>query len=296
MKKLLQLIVSLFLLSTSYAQEKDFFVKTSGDTVQCTINRVSDDYLFYSIANTRTRIEMEQVATYSISEQDVRETPMNQDAIYDAKESFEEQNQNRRLIEAYTNQYSEKSKSLRMTMNGGAGLRIARASDDLPKKYINQLRWGFNYSAKFQAFDRSDRGFGIEFNQFLNTTHEKIPQIGDVKDDISISYFGISYLERQKMANNVGYVDFGLGVLFYKNNQTIDGFPILIEGFTLGVTIQYSYDIAISESFNLSLNSGIIAGKLTSVEINGATYTTQNPEDGEGLVRINAGLGLSFTK
>lgn len=294
-KRIILLSFLSFVSLINYAQDKSFFVEEAGDTVKCEITRISTAYLFYSIDGVRSRIELENVKFHSgLSQTEKVVIPKDSVSFFtkipENKESNEEVFE--RLAGISNNQ------RMRVAINLGGGYRVAQASGDIPKSYTDQLRLGFQYSTKFQYFGRKDVGFGLEYHQFFNKTKDNLPQVGDISDNIKISYLGVSSVRRKQESDqgNRSYLEIGLGAVFYQDKAEVNHQPLLIEGTTFGINVQYGYDIVISESMSIGLDVGFLLASLYSIEVNGTTVTAQNQDDGESLSRINLGLGFRFSK
>ncbi len=273
----------------SYGQSS-FFVNTAGDTVNCKITRLTNGYLFYTIEGVRSRIEMERVQFHTGLTQDTS-AKIQMDSLLIQREEP-------RLGSIEQEEEYPKPQRIRIAANIGGGYRVARSGNDLPRSYVNQLRKGLQYNVKAQYFSRNDIGFGAELHQFFNKAEENIPMVGDVSSDITISYYGLSYIQRGLFSDNENrsYIEAGFGLVIYEDDGTLDGQPVLIEGSTFGITLQYGYDVVISETMSVGFEVGVLLASLSSIDVNGTTMTAQNPEDGESLTRINFSMGLRFSK
>ncbi|MFK7951930.1 MAG: hypothetical protein AB8B73_03720 [Ekhidna sp.] len=279
------LFVGLLAFTTiGYGQEGSYFVKASGDTITCEITRITSDFLFYKLGETRSRVELTEVVYFHKPDGENEESK---------KESFPKENESdQQLLDSY--QEVGTHERIRLITNVGIGYRTGRAAPSIPKDYMRQLRLGSDFDMRLQVFERNN-GLGLEYNQFSSISEGSIPGFGYVIENITISYYGLSWIFRKMEENgNIGYASFGLGALFYENEGFTDGQELMMSGATIGLRINYDYSITINKFIAVGLNFGAILGTLTQIEINGNPYTVQNPEDAENISRINLGAGIRF--
>lgn len=192
-------------------------------------------------------------------------------------------------LQTYNNELVKNK--VRFGFNAGFGYLIAPAPKDASsdqKEYIDELRAGFAFEANIDIFPTNNFGFGVKYNQFnTSNTYETI------KDNIKVTFIGASFVSFTQLTNNIGYLysSFSVGSLSEVNNGEFQGADIKLEGSTVGFYLALGLDFNISQNFTIGLQSGLMAGKIKEMEINGQNVELEEPES---LARLDGMIGMKI--
>tara|TARA_B100000965_G_scaffold128589_1_gene107065 strand:+ start:262 stop:1248 length:987 start_codon:yes stop_codon:yes gene_type:complete len=295
-KRIMKLIKLFLLLSlftiTAALQAQDLIVTQTGDSIECAITQVNKNkisYVFYDQDNTynngQINIENVQFYTYGYTQSGAK--PIDpQKQVHDIP-------------------------GFRFGGNVGPSYRLAAIPPDantFQKEYIKKLKWGFTYNFDVHFYINESIGVGVKHSKF--TANNKLDDVvfvdslgnpvgvGTVSDDISIKFWGPS-LSIRNTTNNKDYfiTNIFIGYMSYHNSaQALE--PFTIDGSTLGLGFDFSYDIAIDNDLFLGLQLSGYFGSLSELELRDSNglhiIKIEDPEDYEGLHRIEFTIGLRF--
>lgn len=295
MKFLLTIALVLFIIHFGFTQDQ--IVTTSGDTTQCEITRVTDDFIHYSIEQqnetVRSRIPKSEVASYYWS----REDPDKNNPSDDPQVETGDPQVQTTDTGGPKRSFGVVKTNMRLAFDVGLGYRISEAADGLPSSFVRDLRTMFHFGAGFHYFLPNNQGIGAKFNIVQNNVEGTFPVIGSTMHDITIQYVGLSFLNRRLLSGKGTnfYYGFSVGLLTYDNNLIENGSIFIIEGKTFGVGLEIGYDLAVQGSMLIGANLSATIGTLEDYNINGISSNAIRAPS-EPLNRIDLTIGIRFTR
>lgn len=224
---------------------QDLIITKQNDSINCQITRYKDSNIYF------TYMDGEEYKSTLIPNDDVKERKLG---------FFTEDNIPKEKILGF-----EEFQRLRFGLDFGIGLRTASVSTDMPselQKYANDLRKGFLLGGELVYFFHRKLGVGIKgnwskssngMNNIYIEDEDGNGEFGLMRDRISMVYIGPHFLSRHTYERNDNVFCFGIGMgyLSYKNDAVlIDSF--VITGNTLGLTIDFTYDLALHQNSAIS--------------------------------------------
>jgi len=297
-------IAFLATLTTTYSQ--DLIVTTSLDSINCKITSIKSDYIYFSFLHNgearNTLLPVSQVKYHQTDFYKNNGVPVEK-------------------IIGYQAPYQK----LRLTVNGGFSYKTVKnfpvESSDL-LGYYKKLNSGYHFSSDLAYYYKSV-GIGLKYNlfktsysmsdfQFYESTyiyHTKY----SLSDHITTSYFGpaIFYRLMNHDKNRAILMNFSLGQIDYLNKKEIKSeiiynslfykditstYNFEIKGKTIGVIIDFGYDIGITNNLSLGFQFSIIRAMLKKYDTN---IEIQPMFDDmflniENLNRVDFSIGLRF--
>ena len=291
MKNLIGLL--LFAIITDSLCAQDLIVTHEGDSINCKITKVKTDNIYFTfkhkdeIRNTLlpvTSVKNHLFDFYSKSE--VRE-----DKILGYKGNFQR---------------------FRVAINGGYSYQTAKIHESVPsdfKDYVKELKSGYHFGGDLTYYFTEPLGIGIKYYQFR--TKNSLDNIyleyddgnrtyGKMSDDLIISFIGPTFSTRLLSHNksNAFILNLSVGYMGYSNKRVLIT-DYKTSGSTVGVAIDFGYDIGLSENLSLGIQISSIAGGLSEYDQNDGTTTKKiklEKGDYESLNRIDFSIGLRYSK
>jgi len=278
-----------FLFSVSGLLAQDLIVTNSGDSLKCQIQEISGDLIHITFTEDSVEkkavISMSAVRTYIVDYQNNWE-----DVVPPADEPTHPK--------------------YRVSVGGGLSEFLGRVPNNIPqslKAYVEELKSGNHFAADLGFYLQENLGLGLKYSLFKTKNQKENISIidstgafrfGNLKDDITVQYFGPSLIMRQSMPNGgahvVGSISFGL--LTYLNNATvIDKFKLV--GSTLAFSGDIGLDFQLEGGFHLGVVFGltfasikelVISGNGTTQSVNLTGFENANPS------RFDLGVGLRY--
>lgn len=286
-KSIIYPILSFLILSSWSAKAQDLIVTAEGDSLNCKITKVQNDYIYFTFQHNdeirNTLLALNQVKTFQYKYFSSPEIPVN-------------------MVNRAAN-----SPKLRLSLNTGWSYRINKLSDDIPsnlKEYSKGLKSGFHYGADITGFVSEQLGFGLRYIGFnsknsINNIHVSgIGQVGTMSDNITIKFIGPMAVSQivSHDKKNAFLIGIGIGYMGYRNNSVVDT-PLTIRGSTVGFSWDVGYDIGLSDKLALGFQISYLSGKLSKLDVKSGSYSqTIELEEGnyEGLARLDFSIGLRF--
>lgn len=286
MKKLFTILSVFTLINSLIAQ--DLIVINDGDSINCKITKVKDHNIFFTFLNNGKTVNT--IIADSLVKGHVFK-------FYNTK--FAKNSDLR-------GQYQH----FRIALNAGISSDLTRIDNSLAtefKDYYRDLKTGYHLGADLTYYFNRYFGAGLKYCIF-RTSNEMgiymenengIRRYGNLSDDIAITFIGPTFSTRYLNPRNKNALITGisLGYLKYANDMVLmDKFKL--DGSSLGMIIDFGYDIGFSENFSLGFQIALISGTLTQVDVTNGT-TTQNIQldsgEEESLYRFDFSIGLRFT-
>jgi hypothetical protein len=205
------------------------------------------------------------------------------------------------------------NQTVEFSFNIGLGYRTGKAPEGLSadaKDHINGLRSGLALNAGLTFYTPKNIGIGVKAS--LHNTSQTTNRItifdpvsgssytGTLEEAIRTAFVGPMFRYRNLNAytGNSTIIGFGLGYLGYTDNVSFTE-DFIITGKTVGVVLDFSYDVPIGEAKKnfFGFNISYTAGTLTKYDITVGTITqTIQLEDDEyeDLGRLDFTLGFRF--
>lgn len=202
-------------------------------------------------------------------------------------------------------------KHYKIVINGGYSYRLANVSSDVPneyKSYVKGLKSGYHLGGDFAYYFNPSMGVGLKLNMFRASNEMNNVTLqsqygayftGRLKDDITIVFIGPGFYTRMKGKRNEFNVNLSFGYEGYTNNSLVVYEPIKITGNTLGMALDFSYDIKISNEISIGLQTSYITGILTTIKRTSGQKTETiklEKENYEGLNRLDFSVGIRIQK
>lgn len=276
MKKI-SIIFGLIFLQQFIISAQDLLVTVDGDTLNCKITKIKDNYLYFTFTHQNevrnTLLPQEQVRYYQYNYYNTFSIQPNQ-------------------IVGYKPEFSH----WRIAVNGGWSYRLSPVANGLTpaqKDHIKKLKSGFSFNCDVTYYITEMLGIGAEYDLFKTSYSSSLG-----KDDISISFFGPTFSMRffNQSKTNYWLMNYTLGYMGYKDkgeNALLSG---TLKGGTLGLGLGIGYDFVISKNWSAGIQLSLLAGSLSEYELignNGAIQTIKLEKDEyEGLARMNISVGL----
>jgi len=294
MKRILIIFFAIFCQMTVFAQ--DLIVTTDNDSINCKVNKVDQDNVYYTIASKSSVIALVNVKTclYNYYKQRLPVVPV----------TAPEQNESEK--ESAGKEDNEYFKRFRFAISGGPGYRTYSVGDGLTsnsKDYYSKLKLGYQIECDATYFFSAKRGAGLKFSYF-NTSNSIDNNIwlfnngflsqGKFAEDIMILFAGPVFSTRISTPGSINSFLFNVsvGYIYYKD-KIVSISDYAITGNTAGFTIDLNYDRVISKRLSLGVLVSITNGTLSKV-----TQTSSSGSQSfywnEGLTRIDLGIGLRF--
>ena len=189
----------------------------------------------------------------------------------------------------------------RFAIGGGYSYRTARTGEGVNRDYVNGLRSGWHLNVEATCFLTEKVGVGGKFalykasNRMDNVSYQG--WVGTMSDDITIAFIGPSVLFRFKHGErgNAFMLGLAVGYMSYTDNarSVRSAYEYEITGGTLGTSMDFGYDIALSKKLALGFQLSGLSGVLKEVFVGEEKYVLPKDEQ-EGLGRIDLTVGLRF--
>jgi len=286
MKQLFVIVIFFLTIGASYSQ--DLIVTNQGDSIECKITKVSEQYVHFTVYDgtglilTRSRLPLSEVASYAQAEDASEATPPPEQEIK-REDLF--------VLDSYS------IPNFRLAVNSGFTYQFA-GYDGRPNSYKNQVQtlWGFGGELDY-FFPRTNVGIGFKYHYAFTRANEDFllvdGSILELRDElIQFNYYGIAIILR-KIASDDQVIQFHLtgGTLLYRSDYLLDGVPFNEEGDTFGGGFGVGYDYRLSERFGVGISLDLMLAQLSQIAFNG------NPVNLDfDVSRIDLTVGLRIYK
>ncbi|MEZ5070442.1 MAG: hypothetical protein R2751_05620 [Bacteroidales bacterium] len=193
----------------------------------------------------------------------------------------------------------------RFALQGGYGVHLFKLEESLPADwvpYYRAMKRGWQESADFQYFPGKHLGLGLRFAQFQTSNHMDSTSYagyaGEMEDDLRIRYAGPALWGRVGSLNQSNCLSLGLSVgyvAYWNEKILIEEF--LLEGSTIGMSLDLSWDWRINDRWALGLQGGFLTAVLQEFKLTEGNRTIDlelSPDAYQGLSRLDFSLGLRF--
>ena len=204
-----------------------------------------------------------------------------------------------------TNSYT--GPKYRIALNGGLSYQTAKTSSSVPdalRDHAKQLKSGYNWGADIHFLTSENLGFGLKYNTFYssNVENKNLTLPGNtvlygIKDVNYIHFIGPSVLFKFVSSNgkNAWVSSTSIGYMGYKQERQTRNRNFTYTAATLGLNLDFGYDIYLSKKLSLGLMVSFVTGSLGEVDLeeNGISQAIELDERGS-LSRIDFSAGLRW--
>ena len=279
----------------AFAQDR--IVTVSNDTIDCKINRVSPQSIYF------TRFRGDVKTKSGISRKDILSWQVNET----------EPSAGNTAASIYQNP------KWRLSVTGGGGYRLASTKEarqrlenqGIPQKEVNSyfrhLKTGTKAAGQVHYMFWENYGLGIDY-QLHNSSGSLYGTVdpgdtytfvyGKFSDDIFTNYVGLSLFMQQWI--NPKFKFFGLvssGLTMFREESVIIYTPLLITGKAYGGNTEFGVEYFFGKKVSVALSAGFFQSTVSKIKLNNGSNTQTvklEKEQMEGLSRIDLGTGLRF--
>ncbi len=289
-KKNLKKISTVLLCMVSYlVTAQDLVVTAKNDSINAQITKEKDEMLYFNFVKNgevrKTLLPLEEVKSYT-------------------KKFFKESE----VPKDYKSKSTYTGPRFRMAVQGGLAFRLGSLSDNIEpalRDHAKNLKSGYSWGFDGHYLLNEYIGVGVKYTMFGSTHEEKnitveFPDntIGyGIDETIYTRFVGPSVLSRVLTANgkNAWVSGIALGQLFYRSETTLGGRNFIAEQATFGMSLDFGYDIYLSEKWSLGIATNLFFGSLTEVDLTGNDVSeTLELDERESLSRIDFSVGLRW--
>lgn len=281
---------ALFLLALLPSFSQDLIVTGNGDSINCKITRIKGDNIYF---------------TFSYNDE-IRSTLLPKSSVnYYQADYYEVSN-----VPADKVIRNPEYRHLRLSLMGGYSYRTAKLSDNIQpdfRDYVKNLKSGYHLNGDLTYYISESFGMGVRYG-FSNASNSMDDiyledefgnrRYGMMSDDITVTFIGPTISSRMMNRNKTGtlLINLSLGYIGYVDEIVlIDKFRKT--GGTIGMALDFGYDIGLSEKLSLGFQVSFLSGTLYSYYWDdGITKEKIDLESDEydGLARMDLSVGLRF--
>jgi hypothetical protein len=267
---------------------QDWILTTNGDTINCSIRKVTDAEIKYSFTH-KSVYRNATIPLFLVEEH------------FKAESSKGEQ---------FTKEGYFSIPRFRLSFSGGLSYLTSEMSDDIPddfEGYYNELKSGKHITADFNYYFTEKFGAGLRYSRFRTsnsmdniyiTDHLGVTRTGKLSDDITTSFYGAMFSVRFRNRNNNGALMLGAssGFIDYRNYAVMVD-DLKISGSTFGHVFDAGYEIATGRNLLIGIQVSLTLGYLTTITVeNGVEKEIIQLENDnfEGMNRVDFALGIRF--
>ncbi len=285
------IIFSFLVLSSNYLSCQDLIITIFQDSIHCKVDKTNDTFIYFRTKKTKGNspdvISRKEVAEL-IYNFDQRSIPSRKQRDYD-------------MFEVY------------------GSFAVTRLLSEIPRnlpgefsEYLNQLKWGFGFSAGTNILISENMGIGISFSQTNFENSVEVMQVGTgitgtLSDDIVLTYLGVGVVYSGVSGEGRSFfqLNAGLGYLWYSNEaRTI--YPYNVNSRSLGGHISTSLNFSLGSGVYVPVQIGLKGFSASSMKLSfpgdlpdefreGITLEVENNDPAAVLrVHLSVGLLISF--
>ena len=290
MNKKLFLLTSILYFSL-FASGQDIIITTAGDTIHCKIDKIRENYIFYSYNTTggltSSGIPKTDVKGYQVG------AKLQEDVVFAATGS-----------PSYFTKYN-------LGVSAGLSYMLGKTSsieDEIIREYVNELKSGYAWGAHFTYYRKKHLGYGLMYSHFrtsneLNDVYYTVDKSSrpykGISDNIRCNFYGATLSGRFFPAKNEKYIlsaNLSLGYTDYKNEARFAG-DFTLTGSTISLYHSLRADYKFFENGWLGLQINYHSGSISNFQKDdGKNTETIKLEDGnkESLTRVELMLGIRW--
>ncbi len=311
------LILLLVILINPKGFSQDRIVLVSGDTIHCTINKVSKKYLFYSQdyngVSAKGKILKSKIRewSYFVAKDESKKIPENLLTVMEDKDS-----ETKTEIE---NRSQERGK-FRISIIGGPGYLVGNTGNaekslqdqgvsiSDSKKYYNNLKLGAQTKASVYFHAWGDYWFGALYHGFYSKSEIITPMqldevnmyYGKLGEHYFVNFAGATFFsaDRYGRKKQIGLSSsFSVGPAFYRDELEMLNEQVLIQGTSLATNISIGAEYFIKPHFSISLETSLFSSQVKKLKVT-TTESSQDveldKENYENISRLDLSLGIVY--
>ena len=303
------ILLLLFSITTILGFSQDKIVKKTGEEIFCQITKINLDSIFYVLPQ-KDPIKI----FYSLERSKVKSYHFNvSKPVKSEPKEFDYANPNYTTNSEESNTVAPPTGLNRFSigLSGGFSYLLVRLDDEDQsglKSYYKELKTGYHFSGDVFYYLHGEFGLGLMCSNFRTSNSAEIYieypngaiRTGLLNDNISTLFIGpaVSAQFLPTGSSNPFVINASLGYFGYDNDgYLID--PIKMTGSTVGLAIDFGYNIKLDKNLFLSLDMGFVFGSLSEadIEYNGVKERVKFPEgQQENMSRFDVSIGLKFGK
>jgi len=299
-----RILLSAFLLfsliSSGYSQDK--IITLNYDTIDCKINKISNNIIFFEVYTKGVRstgkIPLTGVLNYTISSNLVENKKEKRTVITDPFRRL------RLGINGGIDYLFASSKEAEAYMSDNFGITSSEA-----KSYYRDLKLGYNANGSLTYLITPEYGAGIKYSFFSTSAGIESfvdPQDGvhliyaSYNEQIYVNYIGAVFYAQQTFGNKSKVLlnsacSFGLAT--YRNEAEYLKEYYLITGMNIGTDVSIGFEYFINRSISIGADLSALFSSIRKMEITDGINTTTidlDKENYENLSRIGFSAGIRF--
>lgn len=273
-------------------QGQDLIVTTSGDSLNCKIHKERSGFVQFTYLNPSTNKPTKTV--------------LSSQKISSMKRNFYVNDELNPAMKKMVNY-----QKVRLNANIGYAYKLGISSANTPDEeaYERDIRNGYRFGGGIDIFFNDKNGIGFKFRQFNSRADIDIEVMFDDNPDSTEIYAATEKLKiaqysllwrrswNSAVSNNSFNIGLGLGVVTYRDNITFLNQTLYEEAFAVGLELELSYDVGLSDNIYLTFGADMGGGYFESSTINfpdGSSESISYP-DGEGVSAGRASVWIGFT-
>jgi hypothetical protein len=296
---------------------QDQIILTNGDTINCTIKKATEKYLYYSQ-------KFEGVsANGKILKSNIRELRYNNPQIEQHEPSAMPPVQGVNETASRKEEIKEKphfterfrceglggfSYLLGDTENAEQSMQSQGVSAEDAKKYYNDLKTGYVVKASLSYQISKDLWLGAYYHGF-NTSTDMLTSIkiddiyyyyGKLGERNFVNFAGASFASLNRFGGRSQYGVrslIAIGPVFYRNEVEILNQQALIKGTNLGTDLTVGLEYFIKPQWSICLNTMLFLATINKVTVETSQATQEvilEKENRENLSRFDISIGMVF--
>lgn len=236
MKKLLAINIILLISNAVFSQ--DLIITNGNDSLNCVITKVDKDFLYFTYNNDgetlNSIISREEVKSYYFS--------------YSEKPILSQEQ-----INAL---YPPPAPQWRIALRGGynRAMGSTKGFPDAERKYLNDLKNGFNIGTDVNYFFNNEIGIGAKYTYYKNKNEDV--WLG-YKDNMNYHFIAPSFIVRglDRTRKNTFILDMAIGYLSFRNAGYAEKKDITLRAKTVGIHFGFVYERSLSK--NVAIGGGL---------------------------------------
>ncbi len=300
-------VLFLVIMLTFDGLSQDWVVLNSGDTVKCTITKVSEKYLYYSQnfngVSAKGKILKSNINEWRYIRQDTdKAQPVAPPPPPEISEKPDLSGRFRSSIQggfAYLTGNTDVAED---------DLIVQGASDEEAKSYYKDLKTGYQGNITMYYRFAKDLWIGGSYKGFFTSsnivTSLHVDDIhlyyGEVSERYFVNFAGASILSSSRFGNDKRfgvYSAFTIGPAFYRDEVELMNQQVLLQGTTLGTDLIIGLEYFINPRLSVNMGTSLFIGKIKKYTVTTASTSnevTLDKENYENLSRVDVSAGIVF--